>query len=294
MKPRPKRLIHVIPGHGSIADRFEDVYAWPPTSRKTPGERPEPEPEGECFAGDSLAGTKSVEKLFAEYLTRESAFRAPLISVNPTHAAVGIVRSPGGQYLYTAVVYVQINSTRVLKELEQEFRDLTTAESRASSREVKAERLRALARFGDLRSLPLFRKRLSLSRGPEVLAAALDGLFLNAPAEAAEWVEKRSDRIAKAHDSGAYASVIPLLTAFAAVEYDLRTRRRAEEDLAFVTRLAQAEIDAAVRLADSGETEKAREELTRIAAAYRGLPIAETAAKKAEELPATGGDDGGR
>ena len=126
----------MIPGHGSIATRFEDEYAWPPTSRKSAPFKPRPGPEAPCYAFDSLAGVKSVRSLFEDTLIKESAHRALVISEHPTHLGIGITRSPQGQYLYTAVTYVQINSTRVIASLEDEFKGLTSRESRAASREV--------------------------------------------------------------------------------------------------------------------------------------------------------------
>ena len=51
-------------------------------------------------------------------LFRSSAFCAPLISPYPTHAAVGNVPSGPRRHLYTAVVCVRINSTRVLREID--------------------------------------------------------------------------------------------------------------------------------------------------------------------------------
>jgi hypothetical protein len=284
IQPRPKRIPHVLPGAGCIADRFKDTFAWPATVRKFPIRDPEVGPEAQGFCSEALATVRSIDWLFRENYLRESAFRAPVISRFPTHSAVGIVRDEGSDKLHIATVYIQINSTRVLSELENEWKETEKLESRAIKKpEERAEFLRRLGRTGDPRSLDLFERRLNPKR-PLPAAAALDALFLNAPEVAEKWLERQTPVLARAHREGAYFRAVPLILTMAAVQYDAPTRLRGQKELARVSALADRFLEAALRLVALGATDDAREDLGVIARRFAGLPAAEKAREKLREI----------
>jgi hypothetical protein len=283
MKPRPKRLTHLIPGHGSIADRFEETLAWPNTIRKFPIQNPVVSPEAVGYCSEALAWVVSLDWLFNEYFLRESAFRAPVISKYPTHAAVGIIRDPDTGKLTTATVYVQLNSTRVMEDLEEEWEETGDQEADAREPGKRAMFLRRLGRMSDPRSLPLYGRRLD-SKEPVVRAAALDALFLNDPKKAGKWVERQVPRLARARREDSFKPAIPILQTMAAVQYDLPTRLRGESELTELSGLATRVLGNALKLLELGDVEFARETLGLIAARFEGLPEAEVAAAKLEEL----------
>jgi hypothetical protein len=309
LDPLPPKLSHLLPLDGSIADRFEDFYAWPDTVRKFPLAKPEIGPEATSFCSESLAMTFSLEWLLHEYFLRESAFRAPLISSYPSHAAVAIVRDEGRydlkkygppgttekdrkkyrgesaprSYMCVAVVYVQVNSTRVQREIEMHRRDLTTKERSERDPKKQADLLRALGRIGDPRSFGTFEKRLR-DRDVEVRAAALDALFLNAPELAEKWLSAEARDYHRAFRADFYASVIPDLRTLTLVEYDFRAQRRGAWLIEELTMLAEARRKNAVAQIAAGEEQEGREALIAVAAAFEGLPPAEAAKKQAEEI----------
>jgi hypothetical protein len=281
MKPRPKRLTHLIPGHGSIADRFHEVLAWPRTIRKFPVRDPDVGPEAMCYCSEALAAVTSLEWLFNEYFLRESAFRLPVISKFPTHGAVGIVRHPKTGKLYTATVYVQLNSTRVQEEREAQYEETVDLEAEAAEPAKQALFLRRLGRISDPRSGAIFKRRLN-SKEPVVRAAALDALFLTDPEAAEEWVERQRPRLARAHREDKFSGAIPILLTFAAVEYDAPTRIRGERELAKLSDLAARVLANALRLLELGDAEFAKETLELLASRYEGLPEADLAKEKLE------------
>ncbi|MHC4471748.1 MAG: hypothetical protein ACYTDY_00865 [Planctomycetota bacterium] len=282
--PRPKKLTHIIPGGGSIADRFMDTYAWPYTERKFPIRDPKVGPEADCYCSELLAAPRSLEWLFKEYCLKESAFRSPIISKFPTHAGVGIVREEASAKLYTAVVFVQVNATRVLADLEKEWKETQKLESRAQKDPAeRAELLRRLARMGDPRSLDVFKRRLD-RRDPTVAAAALDGLFLNDPEQATKWVERQIPRLARAHREKNYKNAIPLIRTLMEVKYDFAVRTRGRMEFTQVSDLADRFLEASLRLIELGEREDARADLTLIVQRFAGLPAAEKAEEKLREL----------
>jgi len=299
LKPRPKRLTHRIPGKDTIADRFMDFFAWPTTIPKFPVRDPKIGPEARSYCAESLAAPRSLDWLFREVFIRESAFRAPVISEFPTHAAVGIVRDTGSGEtrteargrpgakpgrLYTAAVYVQVNSTRVRAELEQEHKETTKQESRAGADPARrAELLRRLGRMGDPRSGKLFMKRLG-DRRPEVRAAALDALFLNAPERAHDWLSKQLPRLVRAHKDAKYGEEAKVLGVLARVQYDARTRNRGVMGLARLERLAETVFATALDLLDEGEVKEAHETMTLMLEQFAGLEGARKAAEKLREI----------
>ncbi len=273
LKPRPATFPHVIPGKGSIADRFVSVLAWPTTVRKFPVEDPEIGPEAVSYCSESLAAPKSLAWLFREYFLQESAFRAPMVSPYPTHAAVGMVRD-GGR-LYTATVMVQVNSTRVRAALEDEWKNATRLEEEAEEGADRAEFLRRLGRISDPRSRKLFERRLA-ARDPEVRAGALDALLLADPAAAEEHAEKQWLAVARAHDRDRYGAALPVLRAFERVRYDAATRVRARAELAALDRLSRALLSDAMATEDAAER---RATLALVVERFAGLPAADEAAK---------------
>ena len=290
LEPRPAKLTHQIPGKGFLADRFEDFFAWPTTVRKFPVAEPEIGPDAVSYCSESLAAPRSLTWLFREYFLREPAFRAPVISPFPTHAAVGIVRDAKTGRLYTATVFVQVNSTRVRDGLARELADLVRAESRAKDDEEAADAIRTLARFGDEGAVKTLERRLS-DRRPKVRAAALDGLFLLDLETADEWVERQARVLARAHERERYGPALPILETFAAVEFDATVRRRGISELATLTAGSEAELDAAFLRLMSGNTDEGRAALEEVAARYDGLPAAAAAKAKLAELEEKGSSD---
>ncbi len=283
LKPRPKRLTHLIPGKGSIADRFNNVLAWPRTIRKFPIRNPAVGPEAVGYCSEALAAVTSLDWLFKEYFLRESAFRLPVISKYPTHAAVGIVRNPGTGRLYTATVYVQLNSTRVEEDREAQWEETTKLEDRATDPAKQAVYLRRLGRMSDPRSAALFRRRLDAAE-PEVRSAALDATFLTNPELARKWVERQRSKIARARRDDKFGEAIPILLTFASTEYDLPTRIRGERELEKLSDLAGRVLANAIRLIDLGDKMFAKETLELVAKRFEGLPEADRAREKLEEL----------
>ncbi len=276
LKPRPRRLTHLIPGHGSIADRFNEMLAWPRTVRKFPIRNPAVGPEAACYCSEALASVTSLSWLFKEYFLLESAFRLPVISRYPTHGAVGIVRHPTNGKLYTATVYVQLNSTRVIEEREERWVEAMELEARATDPGKKALFLRRLGRMSDPRSEPIYLRRLKADE-PEVRAAALDALFLTNPKLAGNWVERQGPRLARAHRDDKFKEAIPILLTFSAVEYDLATRVRGARELQDLSGLASRVLANAEKLLELGDEEFAKETLELLARRYEGLPEAEKA-----------------
>jgi hypothetical protein len=291
LDPRPDKFSHLIAGAGSIADRLMDVFAWPWTVRKFPVKDPEVGPEATSYCSEALGASWSLDWIFREYLIRESAFRAPLVSEYPTHAAVGMIREEKTGLLYAAVVYVQVNSLRVRRELGEELKEIEKLEARATKDETeKAEYLRRLGRFGDPASLELFVRRLSRSRSPVVRAAALDALFLNAPDRAAKWIERQTPRLVRAHRNDSYAKILPALRTFAEVRYDAFTRARGRQEVAYIERLSETFLKAALRLLELGATDDARTDLELIVDHFAGLPAADRAREVLDGLEREPGD----
>jgi len=285
MKPRPKKLTHLVPGHGSIADRFEEFFAWPRTIRKFPLRDPEIGPEALGYCSESLAAVRSLRWLFEEYFLKESAFRAPIISEYPTHAAVGAVRDPKTKRILLATVFVQINSTRVREELEEAHEAALAAESKAREPARRAELLYRLARMGDPRSVRRFVRRLSAHRDPAVIAAAVDALLLNAPERAEKWAERRRNRIVRAVAREDFTGVIPAIRVFTLLRFEEEWRRFGEKQLRWVTMLSKAELASARRDLEAADTREARRALESVAEEYAGLPAADEAKKILDALP---------
>jgi hypothetical protein len=283
LKPRPKTLIHIIPGKGSIADRFNEVLAWPRTIRKFPQRNPAVGPEAVGYCSEALASVTSLTWLFKEYFLEESAFRLPVISKYPTHAAVGIVRHPRTGKLYTATVYVQLNSTRVAEDREEQWAETMKLEENARDPVKKAAFLRRLGRVSDPRSEAVYRRRLDADE-EEVRAAALDALFLTDPELADKWVARQKPRLARAHREDKFKGAIPILKTFAAVEYDLATRTRGERELKKLSDLASRVLTNALKLLEIGDEEFAKETLELISRRFEGLPEAVQALKKLKEM----------
>jgi hypothetical protein len=289
LTPRPKRLPHNIPGPGFIADRFKDVFAWPQTVRKFPIKDPNIGPEAVGYCAESLAKTKSLEWLFHEVFLRESAFRAPVVSEYPTHAAVGIVRDEESGYLFSVTVYVQVNSTRVRKEMEAEWEETKRNESLAGDGPLRAELLRRLGRMADPRALPLFKRRCG-SSDPEVRAAALDALFLNDCEAAEKQVERWSRVLGRAREDGDHAKANGIAASFAAVRYDASIRSEGESLIAGEERLAEAALEFVDGRVRAGDLKDARATLSHLADRVRGLPIEERVRKKLAEITPDEGD----
>jgi hypothetical protein len=283
MKPRPKHLPHLIAGHGSIADRFMEVFAWPQTVRKFPIRDPAVGPEATCYCSESLAKELSLDWLFNEYFLRESAFRAPIISSYPTHCAVGIVRIGNAGKICAATVFVQLNSTRVRSEMEEEWVEAGRLEAKEADPVQRAEFLRRLGRLGDPRSLPHYKTRLR-SKDTEVVSAALDAYFLNDPEQAEKWIAKQVPRLVRAHREDRFKAVIPLLRTMAGVRYDLKTRLRGRKELEALESLASRVLTSALEMLQIGDEDFAEETLRLVVQRFDGLAAAEAAALKLEEL----------
>jgi hypothetical protein len=283
LSPRPAEFLHVIPGKGCIADRFTDVYRWPRTVRKFPVENPEIGPEAVSYCSESLAAPRSLEWLFREYFLRESAFRAPLVSTFPSHAAVGIVREDKGGRLYTATVVVQVNSTRVRSALDDEWQNAVALEEREREGTDRAEFLRRLGRLSDPRGKRLFERRL-LSRDPAVRAGALDALFLTDPAAAREFVEKQNLRLLRARRTERYGETRPVLDTFMQVRYDAATRLHGSRQHEEITRLSETVLADAIALAGEGRIAEAAEALILVMERFAGFPAAQKAAGKKAEI----------
>jgi hypothetical protein len=284
MKPRPKKLTHLIPGHGSIAERFEEFFSWPRTVRKFPLKDPEVGPEALGYCSESLAAVDSLTWLFEEYFLKESAFRAPIISEYPTHSAVGIVRDVKNKRILVAMVFVQINSTRVLEELEAEYETKLTEELKASKPAARVEILYQLARMADPRSVQRFVRRLSVSGAPEVMAAALDALILNAPDRAEKWAKRQRTKINRAVADENFTGVIGYIRAFAMLRFDEERKAFGEQQLRWVTMLSKAELASAKKRLEAGDPKAARRALEEVAKEYAGLPAAAEARKALKSL----------
>ena len=218
-------------------------------------------------------------------LWKESAFRAPVLSEYPTHAAVGMVRDGKGGLIYSATIYVQVNSTRVLKEMEAEYRETVGLENGAQEPAKKAKFLRRLGQMGDPRSLKIFTRRLGRMVDPVVRGAALDSMFLNDPVRAAAWMEKHKDLLDKARRDEDYREALPYVLTLARLKWNDRIKGPADRELAFVRRLAQFELEAALAKVESGDAAAAREQLEAVVARFPGLKAAKRAAEKLAELP---------
>ena len=284
LDPRPERLTHLIPGHGSIADRFNTTLAWPETIRKFPIRDPEIGPEARSYCSEALAIARSLDWLFREYFLRESAFRLPVLSDLPTHAAVAVVREEKTGKLFTATVYVQRNSTRVAKEMAGELAEITRAEASERDPARKAMLLRRLGHWGDPGSQSVWSRRLR-EKEPEVVAAALDALFLNRPADAEEWIEARSPSLARAHRDGDFRRAIPVALALAGVLYDAPARLRGRAELAEIRSLAKHLVYSAAAAQKAGDLAFARETLQLVALRFAGVPEADRAAERLAALP---------
>jgi hypothetical protein len=283
MKPRPKELTHLIPGYGSIADRFEDQNAAE-TVRKFPVRDPEIGPTAVSYISESLAAMRSVEWLFREYYLRESAFRKPVISKYPTHAAVAMIRDEKSGYLYSAFVYVQVNATRVLDQMEKTRKETVKLESRARDPDARAVYLRKLGRQADPKSITIFRRRLGRNAPPAVRAAALDALLLNDPEQFDKWVKQQESILRKARESEDYGLALPVLLAYAQLEWHPRLRTSGEREVRFVTRLAEFEVEAAEEQLAAGDRAAAIERLEAISKRFPGLAAAEKAKRRRDEL----------
>jgi len=287
MSPRPKELTHLIPSYGAIADRFEDHYAerfGGRTIRKFPVAHPDVGPTAENYLTESLGAMRSVDWLFKEYFLRESAFRKPVLSKYPTHAAVAMVRDEKTEHLFSATIYVQVNSTKIRKDLEEEMKETVRQESRARDPNARALFLRKLGRLGDPKTVSTFRRRLGGSNPPEVRAAALDALLLNAPELYDDWRKDQGRILEKARRDEDYADALPVLEALARLEWDPAARRSAEREVRFVTRLSEFELEAAEESLAKGDREAAIEHLKAISRRFPGLPVAERAAERLKEL----------
>lgn len=279
LKPRPPKFTHQIPGKGAIADRMKADFAWPRTIPKFAVDDPKIGPEADCYVSESFGAPASLEWFFTEVCLREAAFRAPVVSEHPTHAAVAVVREPGGKRPYLAMIHVQVNSTRVRDELERNLVDLVRLEAKAATPEAQAEALRRLARYAGGGEVALFRRRAG-DREIAVRAAALDGLFLLDPAAAAEIVEAGSRTVARAHDRDRYGPALPVLETWAALEWDAAARTRGKAELGRLTKAAEAELDAAMKLSFAGDAAAAEAALRAVADKYAGLPAARMAAAR--------------
>ena len=284
LDPRPKRLTHLLPRRGSIADRFNTMLAWPETIRKFPVRDPEIGPEATSFCSEALAITRSLDWLMKEVFLRESAFRLPVMSEFPTHAAVAVIREEETGKLFTATVYVQLNSTRVAREMEEELEELTKDVSRANEPARRAELIRRLGRFGAEESLKIYSRRLR-DRHPEVVAAALDALFLNKPEDAEEWVDDLAPLLARAHRDGDFRRAIPKVRVLAGVQYDALTRLRGEAELEEIRSLAKRLVDSAAAAQEAGDVQFARETLELVILRFAGVPEADVAAERLADLP---------
>jgi len=283
MKPRPKALTHLIPGYGSIADRFEDLHAVE-TLRKFPVRDPEIGPDAMSYISESLATMRSVDWLFKEYYLRESAFRKPVISKYPTHAAVAMVWDVKEGRICCAFIYVQVNATRVRQVIEEKKKETVKLESRARDPDARAVYLRALARQGDLKSIAIYRRRLGRNYPPAVRAAALDALLLNDPDAFMKWRKQKESILRKARDSEDYSHALPVLLAYAKLEWDARLRGSGEREVRFITRLAEFEIEAAEEQLAAGERAAAIERFEAIRRRFPGLPSAEKAKERLKGL----------
>ena len=283
MKPRPKELTHLIPGYGAIADRFEDLHAVQ-TARKFPVRDPEIGPTAVSYISESLAAMRSVDWLFNEYYLRESAFRKPVISKYPTHAAAAMVRDEETGFLYSAFIYVQVNATRVRDQLAKTGKEAVKLESRARDADARAVNLRKLGRLGDPKAIGIYRKRLGRNSPPAVRAAALDALLLNDPDEFAKWRKQQEPMLHKARESENYARALPVLLAYAKLQWDPRLRASGEREVRFVARLADFEIEAAEEQLAAGDRAAAMERFEAIGNRFPGLPAAQKAKERLEEL----------
>jgi hypothetical protein len=283
MKPRPKELTHLIPGFGSIADRFEDLHAAE-TVRKFPVRDPEVGPNAVSFISESLSAMRSVDWLFEQYYLKESAFRKPVISKYPTHAAAAMVRDEATGFLYSAFIYIQVNATRVRDQMELTRKETVKLENRARDPDARAVYLRKLGQQGDPKSIAIFRRRLGKSYAPAVRAAALDALHLNDPDQYAKWCKQQEPLLRKARESENYGQALPVLLAWAGLEWDPRLRAAGEREVRFVTRLADFELEAAEEQLTAGDRAAAVERLETIQLRFPGLPAAEKAKTRLREL----------
>ncbi|MEN8151752.1 MAG: hypothetical protein ABFS86_18190, partial [Planctomycetota bacterium] len=283
LKPRPKSMVHKLPFTGTIADRFADLHLVQ-TSRKFPVAEPDIGPEAIGYISESLATLSSIDWLFEQYYLKESAFRKPIQSKYPTHASVAMIRHPDDGKLLAAFIYVQINSTRVLKTIEEKKKETVRLESRARDPEARAVFLRQLGRQGDPKSIAIYRRRLSKAQPPPVRGAALDALILNAPEQYRAWVERHAAILEKAGVSEDYAQALPVLLALAQLEWDPAARTSAQRKVRFITRLSNFEIEAAEERLLAGDREAAREHFETIAKRFPGLPAAKRAKIRAEAL----------
>jgi hypothetical protein len=229
---------------------------------------------------------RSVDWLFNEYFLKESAFRAMVISEYPTHAAVAMVRDGKGGLIYSATIYVQINSTRVLKEMEAEYKETVALLTGAKDPGKQAKFLRRMGRMSDPRSMATFTRRLGPTFDPVVRGAALDCLFLTDPDRARAWIEKEKGVVEKARRDEDYREALPYLLTLANLAWNDDVKGPAEREVAFVTRLAQFELEAAIAKIDSGDRAAAIRQLEAVVERFPGLPAAERAAARLKEIQA--------
>jgi hypothetical protein len=176
-----------------------------------------------------------------------------------------------------------VNSTRVLRELEEDWKETTGLEAKAREPEEKAVFLRRLGRMGDKRSNRLYERRLN-DRQAAVRAAAMDALLLNAPDRAERWLDRKLPYLVRARREGKYDRAIPILETLAAIEYDNLLRKRGEKELAEIRSLSDSVLKLAESLFASGDVREAFETYEQIVASFEGLPAADKAAQRIEMI----------
>ena len=295
-------LLHRIPGAGyggtegpTLADRVRQSLAWPIVLPYLPPENPDRARGSPNYVSETLGSNEpSLDHKFEQTFLRKSDLRAPLLSPWTTHAAGAATwryygwrkgdgsgpkrfeppgPPPGNRprEVFTALVFVQVNDPAAAATWERERREVLRAVPGTSGTAEKAAALRLLGQCAVPES-PGLLAEAARSRDPAVQAAALDGLWLCAPAEARRLTDPLRVRTIRAFEDEEESRAAGPLRVLEAVRYDAASRRAGAEGFREASARARALLDAADAAAAAGKTDGARALLEAARRRFAGFP----------------------
>jgi hypothetical protein len=206
-------------------------------------------------------------------------------NVTSDEAAPGSGKPPRGELrqCLTTLVFIQINDPMVHAFDRQEEKTVFKRLSRARGTTEKAAALRLVGQHAYRKSTKTLLKALK-NKKAEIVAAALDGLWLCAPDEARAATDAMRVRVVLGFASGNFSRCSRDLLALSEVRYDAASRREGQSSLEKVRVQARKALDSAdLRIMKSAWAEAA-EALEDVKKRFDGLAEGEEAALALKQL----------
>lgn len=318
-------MVHRLPGAGpggsdgpTIGDLAHLDLGWETVVPRLPPAPPLRRKKAANYVTESLlVPATSLEAKFEQFLLRNSDHRAAMLYPHLTHAAGAAcwryygwkadtgrgpapdTTAPPGppprgtkREALAALVYVQVNDPEAEESFGKERRAALRGPSNASKPAEKAAALRLVGQWADAESPRILREALR-SRDPAIAAGALDGLWLCDPEAAQAATGPMEVRALTAVEGEEEFRAAEALRVLPLVQYDAASRRRAVALAATVAKRGRAALDAAARLAASGDRDAARAAFQEAARRFAGFAEGDEAALSLKALgPAEDGSPG--